>query len=210
MKTILFDLPLVGRVIKRKIINKEGGDKTSNTLRKYVKERCKVEVGMYSYGSCFDLGFNVGYNKITIGRYCSLGQSIRAFGANHPMEHAVMSAYFYNSSWGGLKVNDVPRGTLEIGHDVWIGYGTIITSKCHKIGSGAVIGAGAIVTADIPPYAVVVGSPAKVKNYRFSQDIIDLLEKSKWWERTPEALMNYYELIEKPEEWAKAIIRNSK
>lgn len=205
----LFDIPLIGKAIRMKVTEKEGGDKTSSTLREYIREKCKVDVGMYTYGGCFDTRFNVGERYVKIGRYCSLGQNIRCFGANHPTEHAVMSAYFYNALWSGLPVKDVPRSSLEVGHDVWIGYGTIITSKCNKIGNGAVIGAGSIVTKDVPAYSIVVGSPAKILKYRFNQETIDLLERSKWWEYTPENLMNYYDLINNPKEWAMAIINSS-
>lgn len=134
----IFDIPLVGKAYRMYVTQREGGDKTSTTLRKYIKDKCRVEVGMYSYGGCFDLGLNVGETKVTIGNYCSFGQNIRCFGANHPMEYAVMSAYFYNAKWSGLPVNDVPRSSLNVGHDVWIGYGTIITANCVKIGNGAV------------------------------------------------------------------------
>lgn len=204
----LFDIPLLGKAIRMKVAEREGGEKTSATLREYIREKCRVDIGMYTYGGCFDLGFNVGERSVKVGKYCSLGQNIRCFGANHPMEHAVMSAYFYNAAWSGLPVKDVPRSSLEIGHDVWIGYGTIITSKCTKIGNGAAIGAGSIITKDVPAYSITVGSPAKVLKYRFDQETIDLLERSEWWDLTPEELMEYYELIEQPKEWARAIIHD--
>ena len=78
--------------------------------------------------------------------------------------------------------------TLTIGNDVWIGVNAIILSSCHTIGNGAVIGAGAVVTKDIPPYAVVAGVPAKVIRYRFDQKTINEIEKTKWFERKPDEL----------------------
>lgn len=67
-----------------------------------------------------------------------------------------------------------------IGNDVWIGSHALILGGV-KIGDGAVIGAGAVVTKDVPPYAVVGGVPARIIKYRFSQEIIDKLLEIKWW-----------------------------
>ena len=75
-----------------------------------------------------------------------------------------------------------------MGNDAWIGYGTHITSSCHSIGNGAVIGTGSVVTKDVPPYAIVVGAPAKIIRYRFSPDDIAMLEKSEWWLLSPTEL----------------------
>ena len=121
------------------------------------------------------------------------------------MDHAVMSAYFYNKRFGGLDVRDVPRETLEIGHDVWIGFGTIIVSSCHQIGSGAVVAAGSVVTKDVPPYAVVAGTPAKVIRYRFGEAVQQALEASRWWEKTPDELYPFYPWIDQPGVWAERV-----
>lgn len=69
-----------------------------------------------------------------------------------------------------------------IGNDVWIGTRTMLIGGIH-VGDGAIIGAGSIVTKDVPPYAVVAGNPARIIRYRFDEDKIQKLEKIKWWER---------------------------
>ena len=69
---------------------------------------------------------------------------------------------------------------ITIGNDVWIGDGAFIKNGV-TIGDGAIIGARAVVTKDIPPYAIVVGVPAKILKYRFSEQIIDRLLNTKWW-----------------------------
>ena len=77
----------------------------------------------------------------------------------------------------------VNKKRLTIGSDVWIGANTFINaSKVTSIGDGAMIGAGAVVLEDVPPYAVVIGIPAKVKRYRFAPDVIETLLRIKWWE----------------------------
>ena len=122
-----YRIPFLGKRLLNQITKSEGGEKESTTLRNYYKSRYNVEIDLYSYGGCFEPHFNMGGGTVKIGRYCSFGQNISFFCANHPMEHAVMSPYFYNKGFGGLDVNDVPRSNLLIGNDVWIGYGTIIT-----------------------------------------------------------------------------------
>ena len=95
---------------------------------------------------------------------------------------------------------------MKIGNDVWIGSEVVILAKCHHIGNGAVVGAGSIVTCDIPAYAIVVGNPAKVIKYRFDSDTCELLEKSKWWDLGPKDIMLFYQYYNSPAEFAKAII----
>jgi serine acetyltransferase len=81
------------------------------------------------------------------------------------------------------------KNSLEIGNDVWIGASSIILPRCRKIGDGAVIGAGTIVTRDVPEYSVVVGNPAKVIGSRFSNDLQLLVKKTRWWTRDVEELL---------------------
>ena len=140
LKFQLYKFPVIGKQLRKFIIQLEGGEKTSRSLRLFTSEKFHVNVGMYSYGSCFAPTFNTG-GKVDIGRYCSFGTNIHYFGADHPIDHAVMSAYFYNKTFSGCNVKDVPRNSLQIGNDVWMGYGVIIVSSCHYIGNGAVIAA---------------------------------------------------------------------
>ena len=202
----IFDLPVIGNKIKMKVASREGGLQESRTLREYTSEKYKVHVGMYSYGCCFTPGFNLG-GEVFIGKYCSLATNIHYFGANHPMDYVSMSPYFYNQAFGKM-VTDVKRETLRIGNDVWIGYGAIITSNCHKIGNGAVIAAGSVVTKDVPPYAVVGGSPARVIKYRFDEDTINIIEKSHWWEKSPDECMKHYDVIDNPVEFCRRISKD--
>lgn len=173
----------------------EGGQMYSESLRLATSSKYNVKVGLYSYGSCFSKTFNLG-GTVEIGNYCSIAENVRYFGANHPVEALSTSPLFYNNNFG-FSVQDIVRHTLVIENDVWIGYGVIIVSSCKKIGQGAVIGAGAIVTKDVPPYAIVVGNPARIVNYRFSDEVIVKIEKSNWWKQPPQQVLHYYKEFDK-------------
>jgi acetyltransferase-like isoleucine patch superfamily enzyme len=80
--------------------------------------------------------------------------------------------------------DNLPRGRLEIGHDAWLGVNSIITTGCHRIGIGAVVGAGAVVTKDVPDFAIVGGNPARILRYRFPEDLRQRILDSRWWERS--------------------------
>jgi virginiamycin A acetyltransferase len=90
----------------------------------------------------------------------------------------------------------VSSGPINIGNDVWIGAGCKILSGV-TIGNGAIIGANAIVTNDIPPYAIAAGNPARVIKFRFSNEIIQNLEKIKWWDWPIEKIKTHKWLFDK-------------
>ncbi|MCK5509066.1 MAG: hypothetical protein KAI50_11185 [Desulfobacterales bacterium] len=80
-----------------------------------------------------------------------------------------------------MEKEAIHRNELIVGHDVWLGSNAIICSGCHRIGNGAVVGAGAVVTKDVPDYAIVGGNPAMVIKIRFCDSIIAKLLESEWW-----------------------------
>ena len=80
-----------------------------------------------------------------------------------------------------------------IKNDVWIGANSVIMPNI-TIGNGAIIGAGAVVTKDVPDYAIVAGVPAKIIKYRFSQDIIDRLLILQWWNMDPKVIKKHIDL----------------
>lgn len=200
--------------IKKKVfdylIALQGGETTSVLLRKITAETYKVEVGLFTYGGCFSSTFNVG-GKVKIGRYSSIGANVMYFGANHPIHFFSMSPFFYQKEWGkkwGVEeIEDVERHFLEIGNDCWIGAGVKITSSCRHIGNGAVIGTGAVVTKDVQPYTIVGGNPARIIKHRFSEEQINKLEQSKWYELTPDVLLQFYQFRADPIKFAECIIQ---
>lgn len=114
-----------------------------------------------------------------------------AFASTHPL--------FCNPALGAVKKDKVERKTLTIGNDVWIGYGVTILNGCTSIGNGAVIGAGSVVTKNIDAYGIYAGNPARLIHYRFPKQIQDELEKSKWYEESPEFLKLLVTEAESPE-----------
>lgn len=187
----------INKIKKNIKVKREGGVLYSQTLRDFTEKKYGVSVGLYSYGSCFEKGFNL-MGKVKIGRYCSIASNVHYLAGNHPVDHLTSSAVFYNKKLSNLEVEDIQRHSLTVGNDVWIGYGALITASCSVIGNGAVIGAGSVVTHDVEPYTIVAGNPARVIRKRFSDDLISQIEKTEWWNKTPQELMEYYPYMSNP------------
>lgn len=168
----------------------------SQTLRRIFATYHRVEVGLYSHGGCFiPRAFPPGTR---IGRYCSIAVSATAQSENHPMNLKSSHAFFFNPALGHTRVDIVPHTNLTIGNDVWLGTNAIILPSCSKIGDGAVVGAGSVVNKNIPPYAIVVGNPARVVRYRFSKEVIEELLAAKWWDKPIEELRQEMESFQTP------------
>lgn len=174
----------------------EGGHFYSATLRRILERYHGVRVGAYSYGECMVPGaWPAG---VTVGRYVSVAPGVRVFHRNHPYDRLSMHPFFYNSALGWVAKDTITSGTLEIGHDVWIGERAIMTPGCRNIGIGAVVAAGAVVTHDVPPFAIVAGNPARVLRFRFSEEVRQVVKESKWWERSVEECVQYLADMVKP------------
>lgn len=184
---LLLKCSVLQKVFMSYVHRKTGGEIRSYILREIYKRKYGIDAGYYTYG-CFTPGFNFGGNKVIIGRYCSIAQGVCFLGANHPIDQFSTSAVFYNSALG-LDVKDIKRYNLIIEDDVWIGLNATITCGCTRIGRGAIIGAGSVVTKDIEPYTIVAGNPARVIRKRFDDTRIRQLESSKWWEKSPSQLL---------------------
>jgi phosphonate metabolism protein (transferase hexapeptide repeat family) len=130
-----------------------------------------------------------------IGKFCSIASHVRLNPGNHPMWRASQSHFTYRASayWPGqeedeAEVFDWRRSTpVALGHDVWIGYGAVVLPG-RGVGTGAVVGAGAVVTRDVPPYAVAVGNPARVVRPRFAPPVAERLLALAWWDWDHERL----------------------
>lgn len=158
----------------------------SETLRARFEAQ-GLTVGLYSYG-CFDPArFPPG---VTVGRYCSFAPTSQVFLRNHGTDFLGLTAYFYNERLGVVPETTIPPRTLEISDDVWIGHNAVILPGVGTIGRGAVIAAGAVVTKPVPAYAIVAGNPGRVIRLRFESHVINKIEATRWWTKSPAELRN--------------------
>lgn len=138
-----------------------------------------------------------------IGKYTSVSSEVRVISGTHPTEFVSTSPVFLkgdncvNLSFGnGIDFQNMKYADTEkkynvvIGNDVWVGQRALIMSGI-TVGDGAVIAAGAVVTHDVPPYAIVGGVPAKIIRYRFNDEQIKALLQIKWWNRPQEWLRRH-------------------
>jgi len=118
--------------------------------------------------------------KIEIGRYCAIGGNVIFEERNHFMHKAGIQMRFYEEIIGE-ELGSISKGPIIIGNDVWIGTRVIVLSGV-KIGDGAIVGAGAIVTRDVQPYEVVAGTPVRHLKWRFPEHVRNQLMEIKWWD----------------------------
>ena len=131
-----------------------------------------ISVGNYSYGS-LKIKNDVDGAKLHIGNFCSIGENVEfLLGIEHRTN--TLSSFPFRSRMLNEGYEAISKGDIIIDDDVWIGYGATILSGVH-ISQGAVVAAGAVVSRDVPPYAIVGGIPAKVIKYRFNPQVIRYL-----------------------------------
>ena len=179
---------------------------TQTVYLKNVVTRPGIQVGEYTMYNDFvndprDFEKNnvlyqypVNHDRLLIGKFCSIacGAKFLFNSANHAL--GSLSTYpfpiFYDE-WGldGKNVADAwdNKGNITLGNDVWIGYEAVILAGV-TIGDGAIIGARAVVTRDVPPYAIVGGVPARLIRRRFDEATIESLLALQWWDWEPERI----------------------
>lgn len=133
----------------------------------------KISVEKESYGKIYCLAFGADDSVLKIGNYVSIAQGVKFLLAAEHKTNSITTFPFKVKRFGA-KYEGYSKGDIIIDDDVWIGENALIFSGVH-IGQGAIIGAGSYVTKDVPPYAVVVGTPAKIIRYRFDEDKIKKL-----------------------------------
>lgn len=166
----------------------------SCTLGRYTEVGARtslLETALADYSYIVNDG-DVAY--ATIGKFCSIAAHVRINPGNHPMWRASQAHFTYRASAYWPEEEDEAsffawrRAQLvTIGHDVWIGHGAVVLPGC-SIGIGAVVGAAAVVTKDVEPYAVVVGNPARAVKRRFDERSVERLLALAWWDWNHERL----------------------
>jgi len=168
------------------IVNCQFEDNVIINRRNYVNDSW---IGKFTY-----TGLNCTINFAKIGRFCSIARNVDIGGFDHRYDSVSTMPIFRLNNLMGEVVDAGNLDYCEIGNDVWIAAGTNILHKC-KIGNGAIIGAGAVVTKDVEPYTIVSGVPAKPMKKRFSDDTIAALEEIQWWNWPIEIINKHRELL---------------
>ena len=157
-----------------------------------------IIVGDFTYIADCDFESHVTHHydhngdKLIIGKFCQIAAGVEFVmnGANHQMNAVTTFPFYTLEGWDMQppKLSDLPlKGDTVIGNDVWIGQNAVILPGVH-IGDGAIIGANSVVGSNVEPYAVVIGNPAKVLRKRFDDELINLLLKFAWWDKSIEEI----------------------
>ena len=125
-------------------------------------------------------------DRLTIGKFCAIARGVKFImnGANHKLSG--ISTYpfqIFGNGWEKAmpQPGDLPfKGDTVVGNDVWLGYEALVMPGVH-IGDGAIVAARSVVVADVPPYAVVGGNPAKIIKQRFAPEVAEELAAIAWW-----------------------------
>lgn len=161
-----------------------------------IHSESKVRIGRFSAINGPNTDIHAYVNEVNIGAFTSIARNVSIQEFNH--KYLGLSTYLIRKNlFGQSKTQDIKsNGAVNIGNDVWIGTQSVILGGV-TIADGAIIGANSVVTTDIPPYAMAVGSPAKVINYRFDAEIIDALLKLQWWNWPIEKILKNEKFFEK-------------
>jgi acetyltransferase-like isoleucine patch superfamily enzyme len=162
-------------------------------------------IGSYSY-----IGRNGFVESTEIGRFCSIADDCRVGLASHPTTWVSTSPVFHagrnvlRTHFAHLAYDGIEKTIIE--NDVWIGMNVCILAGV-RIGNGAIVGAGAVVTKDVAPYAIVGGNPARLIRMRFDEDTVRSLIESAWWDWTDERLERSAHAMDRPEEFLRSMTR---
>jgi virginiamycin A acetyltransferase len=168
----------------------------------YVKPTIKnknIIVGDFTYYSDSDFESRVTHHydfygdKLIIGKFCQIAKGVEFImnGCNHQMNAGTTFPFYimgFDQKVPPLTEMSI-RGDTIIGNDVWFGQNATILPGV-KIGDGAIIGANSVVGSNIEPYTIVAGNPAKPIRKRFDDELINLLEKLKWWDKPVSEIQN--------------------
>lgn len=192
-----------------RIDNSRLGKKTtigdySRVFDSYFAENVIIQRNAMIFSTIFGDYTYTGKNFVSwyskIGKFCSISWNVSIGGANHDYERVTTHPMLYSNDFGFLEGNEPMYNRFDddciIGNDVWIGANACIC-RGITVGDGAVIAAGAVVTKNVEPYTIVGGVPAKPIKKRFSDDIIEILLKTKWWDFPKEIIAKNINLFGK-------------
>jgi acetyltransferase-like isoleucine patch superfamily enzyme len=164
-----------------------------------LASRYGYAIGAHSYGRP-KVRFPGPGRMLTIGRFCSIADKVEIFlGGNHRVDWVSTFPFAaFPARWPGAdeagRDYDASRGGVSIGSDVWLGSGAAILSGV-TVGHGAVVAARAVVTRDVPPYAIVAGNPARAVRPRFDEASVAALLETAWWDLPDETIAGLVPLL---------------
>ena len=189
--------------IKLKINKSDNIFQTYNSARKNKI----LTIGPHSYVEQIQIDIGIEERShVLIGKFCSISLDVVfEIGQNHPIYSA--------STYPFRAIPPLAPGIIDnpytldnhyhiiLGNDVWVGRGAMFLSGV-RVGNGAIIGAGAVVRKDVPPYAIVIGNPARIVKYRFPKKTIDQFQRIKWWNWTFEKILEHIDEMDNGEVFA--------
>lgn len=189
---------LLQRIVAR-IVGILRRQEASHTIH-CLEERGLLDVGRWTYGVPAITSYRGSEARITIGSFSSIAPNVRIInGGIHPRDW--ISTFPFRIAWNmeGAFQDGIPttRGDIVIGSDVWIGTEAMILSGV-TIGHGAIVAARSVVTRDVPPYAIVAGSPAKPLGHRFPPEVVERLLEIAWWNWDDERIREAIPLLSSP------------
>lgn len=162
----------------------------------------EYDIGKFSWGHLTVSNRTPG-NALKVGRYCSFAHGAQVLlGGEHRSD--LVSTYRFgtyppfNDWYEPSHPTVVGRGDVVIGNDVWIGHEAVILSGV-TLGDGVVVGAGSVVRQSAPPYAIVMGNPARVAGFRFPAEQIEALLRIRWWDWSEDRITGALDLIMSPD-----------
>lgn len=176
-----------------------------SVLEPYVSIQRNCDILRCNIGRYTIIEKNAVLHDLSIGSFCEISWFCSAGGDNHNYKLPTIHHWYWNTQFGFEKSAN-SRGKdnfyaklnseeCSIGNDVWIGSGVTINRKV-RIGNGAILASGCVVTKDVPDYAIVAGVPARIIKYRFDSQIIERLLLVKWWDWPIETLKGNRHLFE--------------
>lgn len=157
-----------------------------------------IIVGEFTYFSDVDFERHVTHlydwngDKLIIGKFCQIAAGVEFVmnGANHQMNALSTFPFYIFEGWdmeAPAKMELPLKGDTVVGNDVWIGQNATILPGVH-IGDGAIIGLNSVVTSDVEPYTIVAGNPARPVRKRFDGELIEMIERLRWWDKSIEEI----------------------
>lgn len=170
-------------------------NKPARTLLKFKKKYPHYQMGEHTYGVPLIQNEHPDA-KLKIGDYCSIANNVRIYlGGMHRADWVTTYPFpMFEERAAHIPDAAVTKGDVNIGNDVWLCANSIILSGV-TIGDGAVVANSAVVTKDVPPYAIVAGNPAKVVKWRFDAEVRDSLLAAGWWDWPEEEVKEVMHLL---------------